>query len=161
MKLFTRIPLNLKLFLSGLVPALALFYFFFLIYQHKQLQIADTASFATRLTISSNVNRLLEDLQQERRESVNKALNNEAERSLQNERDRVDLAINDIEALADKEMFNNYKSFTFLTRLPDWRKQIDNNELNAITIVNNYQMMLDRLRSYSYVQTSNLLISRN
>ncbi len=161
MKLFTRIPLNLKLFLSGLVPVLALFYFFFLIYQQKQLQIADTASFTRRLTISSNVNRLLEYLQQERRESVNKALRNEAERNLQNERDRVDLAINNIGDLADEEMFNNYKSFTFLTSLPDWRKQIDNNDLNVITIVNNYQMILDRLRSYSYVQTSNILISKS
>lgn len=160
MKLFTRISLNSKLFLSGLIPILALLYFFYIIYQQKQSQITNTANFATRLVVSSNINGLLEDIRQERRESVSKALGKEVGESLQNERDQVDLAIEKISDIVDKEAFRNYKSAMFLTRLPQWRKEIDNNELNAVKIVNNYQMMLDRLRSYSFAQ-STVFISKN
>jgi thioester reductase-like protein len=160
MKLFTRIPLNSKLFLSGLIPILALLYFFYIIYQQKQSQIINTANFAARLVVSSNINGLLEDIRQERRESVSKSLGKEVGESLQNERDQVDLAIEKISDIVDKEAFRNYKSAMFLTRLPEWRKEIDNNELNAVKIVNNYQMMLDRLRSYSFAQ-SNVFISKN
>lgn len=161
MKLFTRIPINFKLFLSGLVPVLALLYFFYLIYQQKQLQIADTAKFTTQLKVSSNINRLLEDLRQERRESLSVEEGKEVGENLRTKRDRVDLAIEGVEKIVDKDIFDNYKSFMFLTRLPEWRNQIDNHELNAIAIVNNYQMMLDRLQSYSYAQTSNLLITQS
>src|SRR5690606_17354555 len=130
------IPLNSKLFLSGLIPILALLYFFYIIYQQKQSQIINTANFAARLVVSSNINGLLEDIRQERRESVSKSLGKEVGESLQNERDQVDLAIEKISDIVDKEAFKNYKSAMFLTRLPEWRKEIDNNELNAVKIVN-------------------------
>src|SRR5690554_4266809 len=134
MKLYTRVPLNFKLLLSGLVPVVALFYFFYLIYQQKQLQIADTANFSTQVNVSLNVNRLLEDLRQERRGSVSKAVGKEGGESLEMERDRVDASIKKIEETLDNEIFNNYKSFMFLSRLPEWRTQIDNNELSTIMI---------------------------
>lgn len=111
MKLFTRVPLNLKLFWSGLIPILALLYFFYLIYQQKQLQIADTANFISRLEVSSKVNGLLEDLQHERRESINKAVGKEVNERLKTERDQVDLAIEGVEAIAGRELFKNYRSF--------------------------------------------------
>lgn len=156
MKLFTQVPLTFKLFLSGIVPVIALFYFFSIIYEQRQIQIANTEVLSTQLELSTQINTLLETLRQERRAS----LNTKSE-DLRNERDKVDAAIIDLEKIAGREMLNNYKNFTFLTRLPDWRRQVDNQELNAMQIVNNYQMLLDRLQSYSYTQTSNQLISQN
>jgi signal transduction histidine kinase/DNA-binding response OmpR family regulator len=156
MKLFTQIPLNIKLFLSGLIPVIALFYFFSIIFKQKEQQITNTITLTSQLELSSQINSLLENLRQERRASLNNVNGN-----LRNERDKVDATIVELEKIAGKEMLNNYKNFTFLTRLPDWRKQIDSHELDAMQIVNNYQMMLDRLQSYSYTQTNNQLISQN
>jgi signal transduction histidine kinase/CheY-like chemotaxis protein/HAMP domain-containing protein len=157
MKLSTQIPLNIRLFMSGLLPILALFYFFYLIYEQKRLQIADTRNFTVQLQFSSKVNNLLEDLRQERRISLNNTLGE----NLRNERDEVDSTIEEIESMSGKEMFDNYKNFTFLTRLPEWREQINNRELSAVEIVSNYQMMLDRLQSYSYARANNLSISHD
>lgn len=84
MKLFTQVPLNIKLFLSGILPIMALLYFFHLIYEQKKLQIANTENFTTRLDLSSRINILLEDLRQERRASLNKII----DENLRDERDK-------------------------------------------------------------------------
>lgn len=157
MKLSTKVPLNVRLFISGLLPILALFYFFYLINEQKRTQIADTKSFTIQLQLSASVNKLLEDLRRERSASLHGSL---AE-VVRNERDGVDTSIEEIEAIAGRELFDNYKNFTFLTRLPEWRAQIDNGQLSAMAIVNNYQMMIDRLQSYSHASANNLSISQD
>lgn len=156
MKIFTKVPLNLKLFFSGIVPVLALLYFFFLIYQQKQEQIAETEDFQRQVMLSTNVNKLLENLRQERRESLSKLAGKETNEDLNNERAEVDSNVEEIKQILDSDAFTNYQSLVFFNRLPEWRTQIDNNQLNAVSIVNNYQMMLDRLLPYSYTQSGRL-----
>src|SRR5690606_9926178 len=81
-KVFNRIPLNLKLVFSAIIPLLALIYYFYVIQAEREVRIETTKNFITRLNTTVAINNLADNLQQERRYSLSKLLGRKTESNI-------------------------------------------------------------------------------
>src|SRR5690606_38321254 len=159
-KIFSQIPLKLKLIISGTIPILVLLYFSYAILREKKDQIETTKNFITRLNISTEINYILSEIQQERRSSLSKLVYKGSEEMLNIQRNKVDEAAKDLQQALGLEFDKNYKDYTFLAQLPSWRRKIDRYEISVDEVLKNYQMLIDRLRSKEYIWTDNPTIPK-
>src|SRR5690606_4335689 len=98
-RLFNRIPLNVKLILSAVVPILALIYYFSLIQTEKSVRITTTENFIGRLDLTVATGKLIDRVQQERRYSLSYLLGRESNGNLIKSRKETDEAFKEYEAL--------------------------------------------------------------
>src|SRR5690606_11177759 len=98
-QVFNRIPLNLKLILSAVVPLLALIYYFYVIHSEREVKIATTENFIGRLNSSVAVSDLADQLQQERRFSLSYLVARENEANVLNQRKETDATFAQLEQL--------------------------------------------------------------
>jgi signal transduction histidine kinase/DNA-binding response OmpR family regulator/HAMP domain-containing protein len=154
-KLFNRIPLNLKLVLSAVIPLLALIYYFYITQVEKQIQITTTNNFIGRLDNSIATANLVDELQQERRFSLSFLLKRENNTNLINQRRESDNAFDELEKVSGDTFSEDYKKFTFINDLQDWRKRIDSASISANDVLLNYQLLIDRLQSKINIRTDN------
>jgi len=160
-QLFNRIPLNLKLLFSAVIPLLALIYYFYIIQAEKQLQIVTTTNFIGRLNNTVATANLIDELQQERRFSLSLILKRENNNNLVDQREETDIAFNELEKLSIVGFTEDYKKFTFINDLQDWRKRIDSDDITANDVLLNYQLLIDRLQSNLDIRTDNPILIQN
>jgi len=157
-KVFNRIPLNLKLVLSAIIPLLALVYYFYIIQQERNVKIATTENFISRLNTAVAISNLADQLQQERRFSLSYLLRRESENNLIEQRKKVSLAFTELENLSEDGFSEQFRKMTFLDELQNWRKEVDSYEISANDVLLNYQLLLERLQSNIDIQTDNPII---
>ncbi|QNL50849.1 response regulator [Olivibacter sp. SDN3] len=150
---FNLIPLNYKLALLGFVPLLALIFFFYIVEKGKADRISGTNSFIARIDLTLATDKLVEQLQQERRLSVSKIFNQQDEGGLSVQQLKTDEAIQQLNAYIDKGLIADYGNYTFLNELPKWRTEINNGEISYEEVFNHYQKITERLSSLSQVST--------
>ncbi|TCK82708.1 response regulator [Albibacterium bauzanense] len=161
-KLFNKIPLHLKLLFSAVIPLLALFYYFYIIQAEKQIRITSTDNFITRLNSTIATNNLIDELQQERRFSLSFILKRENNSNINGQRERSDIAFSELEKLSNDGFTDDYKKFTFIDELGEWRRRVDSDSITANEILSNYQLLIDRLQGIVNIRTDNpLLIQRS
>src|SRR5690554_1606006 len=140
-KLFNRIPLNLKLIFSAVIPLLALFYYFYIIQAEKQIQVSTTDNFIGRLNNTIATANLIDELQKERRFSLSFLLERENNSNLIIQREQSDIAFNELEKVSQNGCTEDYKNFTFINSLADWRRRIDTDSITANDVLLNYQLL--------------------
>src|SRR5690606_2103775 len=145
-QVFNRIPLNLKLILSAVVPLLAPIYYLYVIHTEREVKIATTENFTGRLKSTVAVSDLPDQQQQERRFSLSYLVARENEANLLNQRKETDAAFSQLEQLRGSGLNENYKSYTFINELADWRLEVDNHELSPREVLTNYQLLIERLQ---------------
>src|SRR5690606_33118878 len=154
-QLFNRIPLNLKLILSAIIPLLALLYYFYVINTEREIKIATTENFIGRLNSTVAVSDLSDQLQQERRLSLSYLVGRENESNLINQRKETDVAFSKLEELLQGGLNENYKEYTFINELSDWRLQVDDHKLSPREVLTNYQLLIERLQGNLTIKTDN------
>jgi len=157
-KIFNRIPLNLKLIFSAVIPLLALTYYFYIIQQERQIRIATTENFISRLNNAVAISNLADQLQQERRLSLSYLLRRENESNLLEQRKKVSLAFTEFENLSKDGFSDQFRKFTFVDELQNWRTKVDNHEIPANEVLLNYQLLLERLQGNIDIETDNPII---
>src|SRR5690606_1846584 len=156
--LFNRIPLNLKLIFSAVIPLLALFYYFYIIQAEKQIQVSTTNNFISRLDNTIATANLIDELQKERRFSLSFLLKRESNGNLIAQREKSDIAFNELEKSSQNGFTDDYKKFTFINSLEEWRIRIDSDSITANDVLLNYQLLIDRLRNNVDIQTDNPIL---
>jgi signal transduction histidine kinase/DNA-binding response OmpR family regulator len=160
-KLFNRIPLNVKLILSAVVPILALIYYFSLIQTEKSVRITTTENFIGRLDLTVATGELIDRVQQERRYSLSYLLGRESNGNLIKARKETDEAFREYEALVQGGFTDEFKEYSYLNKLENWRVMVDNREITASEVLLNYQLITERIQVNSTLRTDNPVILKN
>src|SRR5690606_33787079 len=121
----------------------------------KQIQITTTNNFIGRLDNSIATANPVDELQQERRFSLSFLLKRENNANLINQRRESDNAFDALEKVSGDTFSEDYKKFTFINDLQDWRKRIDSANISANDVLLNYQLLIDRLQSKINIRTDN------
>src|SRR5690606_35778643 len=94
----------------------------------------------------------INELQLERRGSLRYLMDANSKQTLLEQRAKTDRSMDTIQRVAEqKEQY----AFNFPLGLSTWRQQIDEYTLTPEQTVQYYQMLMDRLRSISYIQSDN------
>jgi|GEM_PF-54980 len=157
---FNLIPLNYKLTLLGFVPLMALIFLFFLIEKEKMERIDGANNFINRIHLALTADNLIEQLQQERRLSLNKFFNSADDGALSVQQLKTDEAIQQLNLYTDSGLSVDYTEYTFISELPMWRSRIGRGEMNYEETFNNYQKITERLGAFTEVTTDYANISQ-
>lgn len=152
MKSLGRLPLNVKLALTSLVPLLALIYFFSIVHADKKTQITYTKNFQKRLQVTVAIFNAVSDLEQERRFALQYYYKITSLPLLQDQQAASDLSLEHIKALSKNNWTTN---LNYGLGLKDWRARIEPGQISPELVVENYQVIIDRLRIHSYIQSDN------
>lgn len=150
---FNLIPLNYKLTLLGFVPLMCLLFFFFIVENEKTERIEGTNNFITRINLALSADNLIEQLQQERRLSLDKIFKTKDEGALNVQQVKTDEAIQHFNTYIDSGLNADYANYTFINELPHWRSSINSGEMGYEETFNNYQKITERLSVFSRVST--------
>jgi len=150
---FNLIPLNYKLALLGIVPLVAMIFFFYLVEKEKGERINGANNFINRINFALTTDNLIEQLQQERRLSLSKLFNQNDEGALGIQQLKTDEALQQFEVYTDSGLTADYRAYTFIDELASWRTKISNGALSYQQIFNNYQKITERLKAYTSVST--------
>lgn len=153
--LLNKLPFPVKLMLIGIVPLLFLIYMAVEI-NHSQVQkIQVLEKFIVRVQQSANISSLIDALQAERRYAFGFALNKSDETTLMIKRNATNLAMADLEAKADERLLN-FKSYTFLEKLPSFRKRMDDAQEETDAVMSFYSNIIFRLNSMASISTEGM-----
>lgn len=153
-KVLRQIPLQVKLFLIGLIPVFFLVYFGFQIQREKKDKIEMVDKFVFQLQQSAKVISLIDQLQLERRFTFSYCLNKQRQTEMLLQRNRSDEAIREVDEL-EGIYLSGYKSFTFLDSLRLFRKNVDADLIDAEEATDYYTNVLTRLTSLTQVASGN------
>lgn len=150
---FNLIPLNYKLALLGLVPLICLIFFFFIVEKEKTERINGTDNFITRINLALSADNLIEQLQQERRLSLDKMFKINDEGALSVQQLKTDEAIQQLNMYTDSGLNADYAEYTFIDELPNWRSSINQGTMGYAETFNHYQKITERLSVFTEVST--------
>ena len=152
MYIFKRLPLYIKLSLTSLVPLIALIYFFNLVYKDQQRQITYIENFKKRLNITLTIHQGVSQLEKERRISLQYLFNNRPLQVLENQQASSDVTLEEIKSLT---FDNGVTDINYTAGLNNWRNLIAQKEVQPSVIIENYQVLIDRLHAHSYLESDN------
>lgn len=150
---FNLIPLNYKLAMLGFVPLMCLLFFFFVVEKEKADRIEGTNNFITRINQALSADNLIEQLQQERRLSLDKIFKKKDEGALSVQQLKTDEAIQQFNTYIDSGLNADYAEYTFINELPSWRSDLAAGKMGYEETFNNYQKITERLSVFSKVST--------
>ena len=153
--LFNKLSLSSKLAISAIIPLLALAYYFYIIQSDRQVRIKTTENFISRLNNTIAANNLVHELQRERRYSIAYLLKKGSENELLAQRKQVSIAFTALEESLQRGFNEEFQKFAFGEELDSWRDKVIINELPGIDILENYQLVIDRLQGSTNIKTDN------
>jgi signal transduction histidine kinase/DNA-binding response OmpR family regulator len=153
-KIFKIIPLNIKLFLIGLIPAFFVLYFALELQQEKKDKIDMVEKFVFQLKQSAKIITLIDQIQLERRFTFSFCLNGERQTEMLMQRKITDDALNSADE-HEGNLITGYKRFTFLDSLTAFRKNVDAGVTGAEDATEYYTNVLNRLTSVANVASGN------
>lgn len=157
-KLFNRIPLNIKLILSAVIPLLALIYYFSVIHTERTVRIQTTENFIGRLDLTVASGDLVDKIQQERRFSLSYLLGRENNANLITARKETDRAFSEYESLMKDGFTEDFRKYSYINDLENWRSEVDSRNIQASDVLLNYQLLIERVQVNSNIRTDNPVI---
>jgi signal transduction histidine kinase len=148
---FKRLPLPLKLILIGLVPLTFLIYLSVRFYDEKSQKVELLGSYIKRMHASSDITRLIDNLQKERKFSFEYALKKQKYDRLLRYRPSTDSIIKRLSG--QNEILGDLKSYTFLDKLTSVRTSIDSGEMQPGVVMDYYTNMIFRLNTLNALPT--------
>ncbi|WP_423149241.1 response regulator [Rubrolithibacter danxiaensis] len=152
---FKSLPLPVKLMIIGFLPLVFLLLFGIKIHQEKQERLHTLENFRNRIFESSEIMKLIAELQKERRFSFSYALRKQNKGSLINQRTKTDSALLALDTFSTPSV-KNFQSYTFIDSLGSVRKQIDRGSLDPQQITNYYTNTIFRLNTLTPVSLQNI-----
>src|SRR5690606_14690168 len=116
-RLFNRIPLNIKLILSAVIPLLVLIYYFSVISTERTVRIQTTENFIGRLDLTVASGDLVDQIQQERRYSLSYLLGRENNANLITARKETDRAFSEYESLMKDGFTEDLRKYSYINDL--------------------------------------------
>lgn len=153
---FKQIPLPVKLMLMGLIPLIFLIYLSFQLFSEQEKKLNLLNGYIVRIHQSSDISKLIYELQTERRYSFDFALKGSFKTEMNNQRRNTDSAI----ALLKKHystMLGDFPAYTFLADLNSNRTKIDSSHMNANAVMHYYTTAVFRLNTLNAVSAGNNL----
>src|SRR5690606_37050942 len=145
-KTFNRIPFNIKLILSTGIPLVVLIFAFFFIREERRVRNETTNNFIKRLEITMASNKLTNCIQMERRFRISKLAQRNSNQDVERYRAEVDQSIQYLTQLTTTETSHEREN-SFGDDLGVWRALIDSAQISTRNVLDNYQLMVDQLRS--------------
>lgn len=152
---FRRLTLPAKLTLIGTLPLLFLLVVSYQYNDEKndKLQILD--SFRERIRQATYMNRLIDQLQTERRYSFGYNLKGAFQNDMLQQRIKTDQLVGTIEEETKDGSLAGFTSYTFLSQLKTFRERLDKHELSPMEVMNYYTSAIFRLNTLNSVSAGN------
>ena len=157
-RLFNRIPLNIKLILSAVIPLLVLIYYFSVISTERTVRIQTTENFIGRLDLTVASGDLVDQIQQERRYSLSYLLGRENNANLITARKETDRVFSEYESLMKEGFTEDFRKYSYINDLENWRSEVDRRTIQASDVLLNYQLLIERVQVNSNIRTDNPVI---
>lgn len=151
---FRRLPLPYKLLLIGLVPLLLLVYMTVQLYKEKTRELELLHSYLDRITQSVNLNKLIEQLQTERRYSFSYVLEAKDKEALIAQRTETDKALQRLDNPNLLTLYK-YRDYTFLDKIQATRNGVDSGRVNSSGVIQYYTNAIYRLNTLNVVSVGN------
>jgi PAS domain S-box-containing protein len=146
-RVFSRLPLPVKLMLIGLIPLALLIYTTLQIYSDKKEKINLLSSYIDRIHQSADINTLVDYLEKERKYSFDYAMRKDKRDELMLQRPRTDSAIHRLE----ESTLSGFTSYTFLENLQNIRDMVDKGYLPPEQVMHYYTTALFRINTLNVV----------
>ncbi len=151
---FKKVPLPVKLMLIGMVPLLLLTYLSFQLVREQEKKLNLLHGYIERIHQSSDISKLIYELQTERRYSFDFALKGGFATQMIDQRRSTDSAISLLTAQYSKTL-GDFPAYTFLSDLDSNRVKIDSNDMDANAVMHYYTTAVFRLNTLNAVSAGN------
>ena len=148
--LFRRTPLSVKLVLIGIIPFLFLIYLANQVYQEEKNNLALLEAYRERVLASEKLNRLIDELQNERKYSFDFAMKKVPHTELLAQRPKTDSALVNLERTKDETLIG-FRNYTFLNDLDKTRRLIDTAILTPDIPMTYYTGIIFRLNTLNSI----------
>src|SRR5690242_7189949 len=157
---FRRIPLPVKLMLIGLIPLAFLIYLSLELYQEKAQKVAVLNGYIQHIVQSARINKLIDELQTERKLSFDYAMKKDGKAVLMNQRPRTDSVINQL-IKSNDDALTDFTQYTFLKDLRKVRNKVDSGKYSPDMVMQYYTTTIFRLSTLTgiSIESNNYLES--
>ena len=153
---FRRLPLPVKLMLIGLIPLTLMIYLFMQLISEQEKKLDLLNGYITRIHQASDLSKLINSLQVERRYSFENALKGGSKTEMIQQRYTTDSLLEKIKANYEPTL-GDFKGYTFLSDLDSNRMVIDSGKMNANSVMHFYTTSVFRLNTMTGVAAGNNL----
>ena len=151
---FKQVPLPVKFMLIGLVPLLLLIYLSFQLVREQEKKLNLLNGYIERIHQSSDISKLIYELQTERRYSFDFALKGGFKPEMIDQRRKTDSAITVLTNHYSKTL-GDFPAYTFLSELNSNRAKIDSSDMDANAVMHFYTTAVFRLNTLNAVSAGN------
>ena len=151
---FKKVPLPVKLMLIGIVPLLLLIFLSFQLVREQEKKLNLLNGYIERIHQSSDISKLIYELQTERRYSFDFALKGGFAAEMTDQRRSTDSAIALLTQQYSKTL-GDFPAYTFLSDLDSTRVRIDRNDMDANAVMHYYTTAVFRLNTLNTVSAGN------
>ena len=151
---FKRLSLSAKLTLIGLVPLILLIYLSVQLISEQEKKLDLLHGYITRIHQSSDISKLINELQTERRFSFEYALKGRLKDEMLLQRNATDSSVQQIKNNY-KEALKDFTLYTFLSDLSPNRLKIDSGDMDANAVMHYYTTAIFRLNTMNIVAAGN------
>ena len=151
---FKKLPLSAKLMMIGMVPLVWLTYLSMELLTEQEKKLDLLHGYITRIRQSSDLSKLINALQVERRYSFEYALKAGPANQMLNQRMSTDSILRKLDSMY-KSTLGDFKGYTFLSDLSKHRVMIDSGQVNANAVMHFYTTAIFRLNTLTGVAAGN------
>lgn len=146
--------------LIGLIPLAFLIYLSLELYQEKAEKVAVLNGYIQHIVQSARINKLIDDLQTERKLSFDYAMKKAGKSVLMNQRPRTDSVINLLKRSKD-DALTDFTQYTFLKDLHEVRNKVDSGKYSPDMVMQYYTTTIFRLSTLTgiSIESNNYLES--
>ena len=151
---FKKLPLSAKLMMIGLIPLVWLTYLSIVLISEQENKLNLLNGYITRIRQSSDITKLINALQLERRYSFEYALKGGPKKEMISRRNATDSVLKKLDTTY-KATLGDFKEYTFLSNLTNHRLMIDSGKMNANAVMHFYTTAVFRLNTMTGVAAGN------
>jgi signal transduction histidine kinase len=134
---FRKLPLQLKLMLIGIVPVIFLIFLSYQLYNEKLQKVKLIGDYIERMHELAGINKLMRELEAERRYSYQFALTKEGHDKIIAQRKITDSVIQHLQKSRDSSI-SGFTKYTFLNTLQDVRTALDTSKNYSANLIMQY-----------------------
>ena len=143
---FLKLSLRSQLAVMGVIPLLLIIYLIIYLYREQDKKTSLLRGYIDRITLATNISRLINELQEERRNSFDRVSRYVTREDYDLRRKNVDSIIHQIQKMKDP-LFLGFEAYTGLDRLKDMREKVDSNKVATNALMHYYSNMIFRLNT--------------
>jgi signal transduction histidine kinase len=151
---FRKVPLQIKLMLIGLIPFCFIVYLTVELYREKTEKLVLFDQYKEYLAESSNINGLIDALQEERKFSFDYAITKSMHDELVLQRPKTDAYIQKLVAAGDSSL-TGFIEYTKLKQLEDIRNKVDSFKIGPNEVMHFYSNTVFRMNTLNTIPPAN------